>query len=155
MIFHPETNRAFRQLEQSRQEVCAKDYDLWMCEKVKEKYEDIFRYMSTYHFSPDITLCFRIKSISDITPILKDFAELGYRQKRKMSQTAFSFVWVLHKPDRPTSNTVIRIEGDVPDETSTRAEGARCRRVKIGTKMVEEEIFEIVCTPPITEETTP
>lgn len=85
-----------------------------------------------------------VKSIREYTSLLRALARLGWRQDKKPtlpsgSSNAFSFHLVKEDKRGKQSFSItgyLEIDNDDPKA---------CQRIKVGTKMIEQDIFEIKC----------
>ena len=136
---HEKTNESLRELEQARQDIRARDFDLWNVDRV---FKDRDHTYSCYWFTTEITVNIRIDKIGDVTPILKDFYALGYRQKGKMKLEKNAWGGYAWRLSRGKNAPEVLLRGSIQ---KGHVDGDSCRLVKVGVKLVEQDIYEIVC----------
>ncbi len=103
-----------------------------LADECAERFPDI--YLSGY-VGIDVTLSFNTNAVRDMTPVLRWWAEKGYRQTRKPA-VGSSITWRLG------------VEGGSKDVLCLHAyfkSDGSCRKVKVGTEARMVDVFEIQC----------
>lgn len=148
-MHHPKVNDALREHEENRQKLCTLTFDMHNVDAVMQECE-IYEYRTyLWAFCYEVDLTISIRSIEDITPVLRAFAARGYTQRMKMEkiETQYGgFKWFLHHP-RGTAKGLVTIFGRVPKEDED-VDGSNCRLVQVGTRTEERPVYEVVCDDP-------
>ncbi len=122
--------REMKCIDTERSRLVGKEVLCNLADECAERFPDI--YLSSY-VSSDVMLSFNVNAVRDMTPVLRWWAEKGYRQTRKPAVRG-SITWHLGKDGK-----------ECFDLSAYFKEDGSCRKVKVGQKAIMVDVFEIQC----------
>ena len=137
---HPKCVELLEQQQRERMNIERLSHPMFVVDTVAAECEVKIN-ISAYTFSETLDCHIEIHHHKDIVPVLKAFAKRGWRQTRPMvtRNNGYGWSWCLVN-EKGRLNLAA-----TPAGSTEEVDGKVCRRVKVGTKTVETDVYEIIC----------